>query len=230
MTCGNHAAHTCIDKVPIFEHLTAEEAELLTAAIRPKRYKKGETIFREGVRSETLYILQEGIVKISKLSETGKEQILRFLFPGDFFGHFAMLQNKTHYANAEVLEDAVVCLIHKQAFRQILEGSPKSAYRFLLAVSERLGQADEWLGTISLMDTDRRMAKLLLHFYEKNGAQPVMRLPAKKKELAALLGVAPETFSRKLACFEENGLLEVSRKYIVIRRPDLLEEYAHSHR
>jgi CRP/FNR family transcriptional regulator len=229
MSCGNHENRTCIYKVPIFEHLTAEEAESLAAKVRSKRYKRGEFIFREGERSETFFILNEGTVKLSKLSETGKEQILRFLFPGDFFGHFAMLQDKTHYANAEVLDDADVCFIQKREFRQILECNPKMAYRFLLAVSERLGQADDWLGTISLMDTDKRLAKLLHLFYEKNGAQPVLRLPAQKKELAAHLGITPETLSRKLACLEENGLLEVKRNCIIVRRPELLEEYATSH-
>lgn len=52
-----------------------------------------------------------------------------------------------------------------------------------------------------------------------------MRLPEQKKELAALLGITPEMLSRKLACFEENGLLEVNRNCIVIRRPELLGEY-----
>lgn len=58
--------------------------------MRPKRFKKGEFVFHEGERSETLFVLNEGTVKISKLDESGRKQVLRFLFPGDFFGDFAL--------------------------------------------------------------------------------------------------------------------------------------------
>lgn len=226
MTCNHQTNRSCIHRVPIFEHLTTEEIDALTVATQSKSYKKGEFIFREGEKSETLFVLNEGTVKISKLSDVGKEQIIRFLFPGDFFGQFALLQEKNHYANAEVLDASVVCSIHKQDFQTIMEQNSKMAYRFLLAVSERLRQADEWMGTISLMETERRLAKLLMLFYEKNNAQPEVRLPAQKKELAALLGTTPETLSRKLAFFEEQGLLSVARNSIIIRQPELLQHYA----
>jgi len=198
MACDLHGNRACFRNVPIFKDLTAEEAERLAETVRSKRYKKGEIVFREGEKSETLFVLNEGTVKISKMSDTGKEQILRILFPGDFFGLSSMLHDKTHYANAEVLDPAVICFIKKQDFRKMMERNPKLAYRVLLAVSERLEQTDEWLGTISLMEADRRLAKLLLLFYEKNGAQTVMRLPAQKKGAGCLFGhnsrnVEPET-------------------------------------
>lgn len=226
MACNHHTNESCIHSVPIFKHLTTNEVEMLDAVIQSKQYKKGEFIFREGEKSETLYILHEGTVKISKLSDTGKEQVIRFLFPGDYFGHFAFLQEKKHYANAEVLDSASICCIQKRDFQQILEHNPKMTYQFLLAISERLAQADEWMGTISLMETEQRLAKLLLLFYEKNNAQSEIRLPVKKKEMAALLGTTPETLSRKLAHFEELGIIFQAQHSIIIRQPKLLKDFA----
>lgn len=226
MTCKHDQNHSCVRKVPIFEHLTAEESQALSEVIQTRQYKKGEFIFHEGEKSDTLFVLNQGTVKISKLSENGKEQIIRFLFTGDFFGQFALLQEKKHYANAEVLDPAVVCCIHKRDFHNLMELNSKMAYHFLLAMSERLQQADEWMGTISLMETERRLAKLMILFYEKNNTSSIIRLPVQKKELAALLGTTPETLSRKLAFFEEQGILSVDRKMISIKQPDQLREYA----
>ena len=226
MNCVHHEEQSCIHRVPIFEQLTEEDAASLAAAVQSRPYRKGEVIFREGERSDQLFIVNEGIIKLSKLSEEGKEQIIRFLFPGDFFGQFALLQEKTHYANAEVLSPAIVCSIRKQEFLAIMAQNAKMAYRFLLAVSERLAQADDWMGTISLMETDRRLAKLLMVFYERNNGQAEIRLPVQKKELAALIGTTPETLSRKLADLEQQGLLNVARNSIVILQPQLLSELA----
>jgi len=226
MSCVHHENHSCIHRVPIFEQLTDQEIEVVAAAVQSRRYRKGELIFHEGERSDQLYIVNEGILKLSKLSDEGKEQIIRFLFPGDFFGQFALLQEKKHYANAEVLSPAIICTIHKQDFQPIMEQNARMAYRFLLAVSERLAQADDWMGTLSLMETDRRLAKLLMLFYERNHAQAEIVLPVQKKELAALLGTTPETLSRKLASLESQGLLTVTRGSVIIHQPQRLSELA----
>jgi len=226
MNCSHHEQRSCIHQVPIFEQLTEEDAAALSSAVQSKPYRKGELIFREGERSDQLFIVNEGIIKLSKLSEEGKEQIIRFLFPGDFFGQFALLQEKNHYADAEALSPAVICTIHKQDFLPIMAQNAKLAYRFLLAVSERLAQADEWIGTLSLMETDRRLAKLLMAFYERNNGQAEIRLPVQKKELAALIGTTPETLSRKLAELDQLGYLAVARNSIIILQPRLLGELA----
>lgn len=226
MTCTSHGNHSCIHKVPIFENLTPQEIATVAAVVQSKHYNKGDYIFHEGEKSDKLFIINEGTVKISKLSHIGKEQIIRFLFSGEFFGQFALLQEKNHYADAEVLDTSVICFIHKQDFLHILEQNPKLAYRFLLAVSERLGQADEWLGTISLMETEQRLAKLLILLYDKNHLQPEIQLPAQKKELASLLGTTPETLSRKLSFLDEQGLISVTRNKVMIRKPQLLRKLA----
>jgi CRP-like cAMP-binding protein len=229
MPCEHNSCnHSCVHHVPIFKELTSDDIQLVATAIQSKRYNKGDYIFREGENSNKLYIVNEGIIKIAKLSDQGKQQIIRFLFPGDFFGLFALLQEKRHYADAEVLDDAMICVIEKQHLTSIMERNPRMAYQFLVAVSERLGQADEWLGTISLMETEQRLAKLLILFYDKNNNKPDIQLPVQKKELASLLGTTPETLSRKLSLFEDQGLIKVARSYIHILQPRLLQSLAGS--
>ncbi|MCC2684939.1 MAG: transcriptional regulator [Paenibacillaceae bacterium] len=221
----NPLAHSCIRRVPIFQNLSDEEVEILHHVTFQKKYEKNETIFRDGEQSENLYVISRGVVKIAKLTDEGKEQIYRFLFPGDFFGQFSLLQNKTHYANAEALEPAVICQIHKADFTRIIGEHPHMAYRLLIAVSERLQQADEWISTISLLDVERRLAKILLLFYRKQAdSQGQVKLPVAKKQLAAWIGTTPETISRKFTHFESLGILASDNpNKIRILDPKMLE-------
>jgi CRP-like cAMP-binding protein len=224
---------TCIRKVPIFKSLTEHEISVLQQSIQSRKYEKGEFIFREGERSDILYILHHGLVKISKYSRTGKEQIIRFLFPEDFFGQFSVLQRKTHYANAEVLDSASVCLIYGADFMRIMENNPAMSYQFLLAISDLLHQADERMSTISLCEVEERLARTLLLFLDK-GTSPgenVFKLPIAKKELASLIGTTPETLSRKLANFESLNLVSLkSDNRICIMNRDKLMEIANVER
>jgi CRP-like cAMP-binding protein len=227
MSC--HHNQSCASKVPIFKSLTDSEMDQLHQVIQKREYKKGTFIFQEGESSEALFIVNKGLIKISKVSDEGREQIIRILFPGDFLGQFSLLQNKKHYANAEVIEATEVCLILKNDFKDLMETNPEMTYRFLIAISERLQQADEWMGDISLLEVERRLAKMLLLFHQKHNYSndKSFELPVSKKDFAALIGTTPETLSRKLVSLESNDILRMNgRKGITIVNYDGLSELA----
>ena len=79
------------------------DSQQLRKVTRSRSFVKGEFIFREGEHSETLFVVNEGLIKLTKMSPEGKEQIVRLLFPGDFFGLFSLLKNEKHYMNAEAV-------------------------------------------------------------------------------------------------------------------------------
>ena len=227
----HHDHGSCIVHVPLFDGLSDEEVHLLSQAVHSRHYRKGEFVFQEGERSDALYVVNQGVVKVVKLADTGKEHVIRFLFHGDFGGMPDLFKEGLHYANAEVVEDAVVCRIYRQDLKAILDHNSNMAYRFLAAISDRLRDADEWSGTISLLDAERRLAKTLLIFTAKmassNPASNPYELPVSKRDLAALIGITPETMSRKLAVFESEGYISLrGKKGIVILNPSVLEEIA----
>ncbi|HLO13108.1 MAG TPA: Crp/Fnr family transcriptional regulator [Pseudoneobacillus sp.] len=223
----HHQGGSCVRTVPVFKGLTNEEVQELTEVVKSQTYTKGEFIFREGELSDALVVVHKGTIKVSKVSDEGKEQILHILFPGDFFGQYALLDNKMHYADAEVLEETTVCLLHKNDFKVILERNPAMAMNFMLALSELLQMADEWIGTISLLEVERRLAKALLVFYEKENGEEFFQLPVPKKDFASLIGATPETLSRKLVQLQSNDVLELDgRRGIRILNLEKLKELA----
>lgn len=209
MCCDKHAHSTsCVRSVPVFKGLNNDDIKDLNQVIQSRTYSKGDIIFREGDVSEALVVVHKGAIKVSKVSEEGKEQIIRILFPGDFFGQYALLDNKKHYADAEVLEETTVCLLYKKDFKDILERNPAMAMNFMIALSDLLQMADEWIGTISLLEVERRLAKALLLFYNKEHKSDFFQLPVPKKDFASLIGASPETLSRKLVSLESNLIIE----------------------
>jgi CRP/FNR family transcriptional regulator len=203
-------------RVPVFQSLTLEELQQLSPYAAFRFPDKGEAVFREGGRADALYILVDGLIKLSRNSNTGKEHILRLLYPGDAFGQFALLQEKQYYATAEAAAPSVVCRISGGHFLPLLERKPQLAYRFLQAAAEQLQQADEWADAMNVLDVEQRLAKLLVHCRDKRGSclTQEVELPTAKKDLSALLGTSPETLSRKLAQWVQSGIISMRHRSI----------------
>jgi CRP-like cAMP-binding protein len=222
--CDSHHDE-CVRQVPLFQSLKETEFKFIQQTVQRREYRKGDCIFREGDAADGLYVVNEGAIKISKLSDAGKEHVLRFLFPGDFNGQFALFHESQHYTNAEALQDTVVCHIHRSDLRAMLEENPHITYQFLVALSNQLRLADEWGSTISLLDVEKRLAKTLLLFSANYGLHNTLELPVAKKEFASLLSVTPETLSRKLAQFESREVITLlGKRKILIRDRQALEK------
>jgi CRP-like cAMP-binding protein len=210
MECENCCSYesACITSVPVFQGMNETDLLLLQKVTRSKDFQKGEFIFREGEGSETLFIVKEGLIKLTKTSAEGKEQIVRLLFPGDFFGLFALLRNEKHYTNAESLGKTVICSVDKNDFLKMMEGHSEMSFRFLLALNDRLYEADESVGFLGLMEVEQRLARALLLFHDKMKAKSgTFTLPISKKDLASFIGTTPETISRKLLSFMSQNLI-----------------------
>ena len=227
MCCDQCCTHesSCIASVPVFKGMNEADLQHLQKVTRSKRLDKGEFIFQEGERSEMLFVVKEGLIKLTKISPEGKEQIVRLLFPGDFFGLFSLLKNEKHYMNAEAVgSTAVICYIEKKDFLNTMENNAGLSYRFLLAVNDRLYEADESVGFLSLMEVEQRLARALILFHDKvNAVNGTFNLPITKKDLASYIGTTPESVSRKLLSFMSKKLISMNgRRQIQILELDKL--------
>jgi CRP-like cAMP-binding protein len=216
--CCEHCSHesSCLTTVPVFKGLNKEDIKQLRKVTHSRMAQKGEYIFREGERSSTLFVIKDGLVKLTKTSADGKEQIVRLLFPGDFFGLFSLLRDEKHYLNAETIQQTEICSIEKKDFLKVMEGNSDMAFRFLVAMNDRLYEADESVGNLSLMEVEQRLAKALLLFHEKLKIknEPFM-LPITKKDLASFIGTTPESVSRKLLTFMSQHIIHMEGQRVI---------------
>lgn len=213
--CTDHDDY-CISLVPIFNHLEEEQMDEVMALIHSKSYKKGEDIYQTGNASDALYIVRRGRVKIYRISESGKEQILRILNPGDFTGELALFNESVHDAFASALVDTDICMIKRNDLQNLLLKYPNISMKILSELSHRLAQS-ETQTTRATERVELRIALFLVESIDHNSKSDVITLPMSKKDLASYLGTTPETISRKLLEFEDAGLIkQLSNKSIKI--------------
>lgn len=176
-------------------------------------YKKGEIIYHAGDQSDSLYIVNSGKIRIYRLSESGKEQLVRILNPGDFTGELALFKEATHESYAEAMVDTQVCLIRRQDLQSFLLKFPSISLKILAEFSDRLDESEKQTTRFSTEKVDTRLALFLAECLEKNAKE--LKLPMSKKDLASYLGTTPETISRKLAELEEQGLIKQKPQKVI---------------
>lgn len=225
------AKELCVAKVPIFNHLSVDEMRQIAAISIQKQYQKREFIFRADEPLEHLYIIHKGNVKIYRLSDSGKEQLIRILGPGDFTGEYALFSetNSTYYA--EVLEDAEICMIFQKDLHELLMHYPSISLKLMKELSTRLNQAECMLEEVSVQDVESRTASYLVHLAKKHGATKTstslkVTLPLSKKDLASHIGTSRETLSRKLSVFQRRGWIRLvgQRDIIILNFAELHEK------
>ncbi len=219
--CG-HEDHYCIDNVPIFRDLSLDEKMSIMDQSSHKKYKKNEIIFIPGDSLSNLYVVNKGLVKISRISSLGKEQIIRILQPGDFIGELTLFSNSIHKNTAEALENTEVCIIQGQKIKELLLQQPDMALKFLQKYTERIEESEKLIEQVTLRDVEQRIASYLLHEIEKNKiinkkGEYEINLPVSKGDLSSLIGTTQETLSRRLSLLQDSGVirLEGQRKIIV---------------
>lgn len=218
----SHCAHClnddyCISLVPIFNHLEKTQMDEVMSLIHSKSYKKGEDIYQSGNKSDALYIVRNGRVKIYRISESGKEQILRILNPGDFTGELALFNESVHDAYANALSDTDICMIKRDDLQNLLLKYPNISMKILSEFSNRLAQSETQTTRFATERVEMRIALFLVESLDIKSRSHTITLPMSKKDLASYLGTTPETISRKLFEFEDAGLIkQVSNKEIEI--------------
>lgn len=206
------ADHVCARTVPIFSSLDPAGLLEVNSLIQHRHYEKTELLFSQGDPGNYLYIVRSGRVKLYTVSAEGRQQIIRILEHGDFFGELALFQNTWQFCFAEAMEPSGICLLSREDFRHLLERKPKIALSLLTAMSARLQQAEKFISDLTLKKVEERLASWLLVMAQKGVATPAgirITLDLTREELAHLLGTTIETVSRRLNALQAEGVIRL---------------------
>lgn len=207
--CKSDAHELCVSLVPIFNHLPAEDLITISRKAQMRTFDRGEFIHRAGDRSDHLFIIHRGKVKVYRLSESGKEQLLRILEPGDFIGELALFSDFQQDSYAETLEKSQICAIARSDLRALMLSHPSIGLHVMAELAERLGASEKQTAVIATETIDTRIGLYLASLAEKSKSAEIT-LPMTRKHLASYLGTTPETISRRFTEFEEQGWITQS--------------------
>lgn len=208
----------CFSNVPIFQTLTLDEMEKIAQIITSRCYLKQEFILFVGDYEKKLFILREGKAKVTYVSKCGREQIVRFINPGDFFGDETLFKNEPLPYNIEAVETTRICVLDGNELKNILKKSPSTLIKIIEQLIDRADDMRERLCQITYMGVEQRLAGFIFKNTCVNGCLSVQR-----RDLAPLLGTTRETISRKLSLFQKKGYIFVEGKNIKIINQSALQ-------
>lgn len=216
--------------IPFFSGLHDEDIAHLSPLVVSKSYPRDNLIVLAEDEGDTLFLIVEGQVKVSIISEDGREVILAILGKGDFFGEMSLLDGKPRSATVIAIEESKLLTLRRADFARLLERAPELAVRVLGSLAARLRKADRKIESLALMDVSGRVASALLQISEEIGtATPqgtVIRNRPTHQELANMAGTTRETVSRVLKRLGQQGYVATRGKDLVIlREKDLRADY-----
>lgn len=215
-----HSVIETLRGTPLFANLSPEDQDRLGRIVSRRRVAKRQMIFRDGDRADGFFVVASGRVKVFKLSEEGKEQVLHILEPGQSFAEAVLFEGGAYPANAEAIADTELLFLPKREFVALLEKNPKMALRMLGSLAKWLRRMTDLVENLALRDVESRLVLYLAEGMRQQGIPlndgAEFDLPVGKNVLASRLGTVPETFSRTLKKLQEQGTIRVEGKRIRI--------------
>jgi CRP/FNR family transcriptional regulator, cyclic AMP receptor protein len=198
------------------------------------KFRKNEHVFAQGDVADTVFYIQKGKVKLTVLSDQGKEAVVAILEPGQFFGEGCLNGQKLRIATTTAMEDCLITAITKPAMIGALRDEPKFSELFMAFLLTRNSRIEEDLIDQLFNSSERRLARLLLllaNFGKEGIPQPISR-NISQETLAEMIGTTRSRVShfmnkfRKLGFISYNGQIEVHSSMlnaVLHERPQLRE-------
>jgi CRP-like cAMP-binding protein len=221
------SAKAVLQRNYLFCDLPPAAIDRLTALAIRRTYEKGAVVFAQGDDGDALYGVASGRIRISACGAGGQEVFLNIMEPGDTFGEIAVMDGLPRTAAATALDPAILIVIRRQDFLELLEREPPLAIHLLRLLCERLRWTSELVEESAFLAGEARLAKRLLILASLHGraaAVGVLELGISQLELARFLGISRQIVNQHLSEWRRQGWVEVARSRILIRNAEALRK------
>ncbi len=214
-----------LKRTMLFGSLAEAELQALAARAVERVYSRGDTIFVAGEDARTLFVIMRGAVRAVRFSTDGREQVIHVERAGASIGEIPVFDGGTYPSTAIADEDSVLLSLDRETVRRLFAEYPAMAMAALSVLSQRLRKCAELVEFLSLREVGQRLARLLVLEAKCSGKNEsggvVVDLKMTNQQIAAQVGSVREVVSRAFTRLQQDGLIKVKGKSIVI--PDLEE-------
>jgi CRP/FNR family transcriptional regulator len=220
-----------LGEVPLFAELPPATLERLARESRLRRFPRGQVLCSEGDPGESLLVLEEGRVRISRYSAGGQEVVLAAVEAPAAFGELALIDGAPRSATITAQTAVRVRVLGREAVQGLIAREPSVAMGLLRAVTAMVRATNEKLADVLSLDVPGRVAKWLLARAATHGARRpegiAVPLGLSQGELAAELGTTRVSVNKALKGFEARGAiaLDLEHDRVVLRDPEELRAY-----
>jgi CRP/FNR family transcriptional regulator len=196
----------------------------LDAAKTHHVYRPGEVIFYQGNPCAGMHCIEAGTVALRKTDAAGRVVIARLVHPQETLGCRTFFAGGPYASSAVAVTEVRVCLIERAALERLLETSPQLVRRFLRRMAQDLRAAEEEKLEVATLSVRARLVRLLVALCDRYGVEGAdgafsFELPLARQEIAALLGVRPESVARAVHALTAEGLATFAGR--TVRIPDI---------
>jgi len=204
--------------IPLFAQVADDDLEQIASHLIERRYPKNTTIVEEGLPGDYMYIIREGRVKVTKLSDDGREKILEFLDEGAFVGEMALFERAPRSASVKTLTPVRLLALSRTDFIGLLKKSPDLAMAVIQELSRRLRTINEQASALSFQRVKDRTKGLLVRLArEPQGDGSRRGTPSlTHQQIADMIGTSRETVTRVVKELKTDGWLEQEGKHYLV--------------
>jgi CRP/FNR family cyclic AMP-dependent transcriptional regulator len=202
--------------VPLFSGLEEQELERLSRVAVRRRAGRGDQVVRSGESADALLILLTGRAKVTNFDEEGREIILAWLGPGEFFGEMGLIDGSARSASVVAVENCELLAIGKQEFQRCMQENFQVAQKLMQILVRRLREADRNIESLALLDVYGRVARLLLDLSEEEDGKRLVKKKISKQDMARMIGASREMVSKVMRDLEIGGYIVKNGDQITI--------------
>ena len=205
--------------IPLFAGLEDSAIEEIARLLIDRRFPKDAVIFEDGSVGDYMYLILEGQVKITKMSDDGREKILEILEPGDFFGEMSLLDREPRSASVKTTRACLLLALSRQDFLDLLRQNPDVSMEMIRVLSRRVRETDEQIRGLLFERVESRTRRILLRMAKDPAPGDPRRVttpPITHQQLADLVGTSRETITRVVKDLKDSGwLAQQGKRYQV---------------
>ena len=217
-----------VQRVQLFSGLEPSEMTAIAAAARSLRKERGKFVYMPGDRADSVYVLKKGRIKLSVLSESGKEIAIDIIQPGEMFGEFALIDESVRSNMTQALDDVAILVFNKRDFVNLLETQARLALNYIRMVGDRRRRMEKKLSDITSKEVPTRVCELLHELSANSLATSESHqalIPLTHQDVASLIGASRQTTTSVLNDLMRCGFIELGRGWVRIKSLKDIQTY-----
>ena len=216
-----------LKKIPLLSDLSAEELANLATMVSLEEVRRRRVIFLPGDPGTSVYFVNGGRVKISKVTRDGKELTLAYQGPGEIFGELCLVDGGPREEMAEAMENALVTTLLREEFLKLLDRHASIGRKFAHMLCQRRRELENKIEELVFRDVNAKLAELLLQLSEDYGVDDsrgtLVAVKITHQEMANLIGSTRETVSLTLSTFKRKNLIMTEGRKVIISDSEALK-------
>jgi CRP-like cAMP-binding protein len=215
-----------LENFNIFKNLEQDSMEELQRITTMQNISKKQPVYFSKEPSKSIYFLKQGRVKLTRMSQDGKEMILGLVNKGEVFGEMAYLDEEERKDFATAMDEVLVCAINKDDFKNFVERNPDLNLRLTKLIGLKMRKYSERIEELVFKDAEQRVISFLLRLSDENGKQigdEIFVKPfLKHQDIAELTACSRQTVNSVLTDLRERGVINFDRKKLIIQKREEL--------